>query len=126
MVFTTLAEDRHELGALMAAVCAHNAGARVLYLGPDLPVSEIVTAVQRSNAKVVGISAGMPATETQATNLSNLRNELPGGVAIWIGGQGMVEHGGASRGQAYRQSGRAAATCPSPVHESVERNLLRG
>ncbi len=43
-VFSTLPRERHERGTLMAAVCAQNAGARVLYLGPDLPISEIVTA----------------------------------------------------------------------------------
>lgn len=39
MVFPTFPGERHEIGTLMAAVCAQNTGARVLYLGPDLPKS---------------------------------------------------------------------------------------
>jgi methanogenic corrinoid protein MtbC1 len=88
MVFATLPRERHELGALMAAICAQNAGARTLYLGPDLPIAEIVTAARRSTAKVVALSAAMPATEEETNHLSELINELPRGVGIWIGGRG--------------------------------------
>ena len=88
MVFATLSGDRHEIGALMAAVCAQDAGARALYLGPDLPISEIVMAARRSAAKVVGISGAMPATKKHKADLSKLKSELPRGVGLWIGGRG--------------------------------------
>lgn len=88
MVFSTLPGERHEIGVLMAAVCAQNAGAHVFYLGADLPISEIVTVAQRLAAKVVGIGAVMPATEEQMTNLSKLKSDLPRSVGIWIGGRG--------------------------------------
>jgi len=91
MVFSTLPHERHELGALMAAVCAQNAGARVVYLGPDLPVSEIVTAVRRSGAKVVGVSAALAPEKKNGAALPELRNRLPGTVELWIGGRGWAD-----------------------------------
>ena len=41
-MLATPAGERHELGLLTAALCAQDQGARVFYLGSDLPTSEIV------------------------------------------------------------------------------------
>ena len=87
-LFSTLPGERHEVGALMAAVCAQDAGARVLYLGPDLPVAELAAAARRCAAKVVGLSAMLPATAAQLADLDELRQTLPGKIEIWIGGRG--------------------------------------
>ena len=40
IVFATPSGERHELGLLSAAVLAAAAGARVVYLGPDLPAAD--------------------------------------------------------------------------------------
>lgn len=88
MLFSTLPEERHEIGALMSAVCAQDAGARVLYLGPDLPVAELIAATRRSAARVVGLSAVMPPTAARLADLAELRRTLSRTIEIWIGGRG--------------------------------------
>lgn len=50
-VATTPAGELHELGALMAAVVAAMSGWRSVYLGPNLPVSEVVHAAKTSRKK---------------------------------------------------------------------------
>ncbi|HJW21703.1 MAG TPA: MerR family transcriptional regulator [Candidatus Limnocylindrales bacterium] len=47
--------SRHELGALAFAVAAGRAGLAVVYLGPDLPVDDWVTAAADSDAAVIGV-----------------------------------------------------------------------
>lgn len=47
----------HELGALMAAASAAAEGWRVTYLGPDLPVADLVAAAAQAGARAVAISA---------------------------------------------------------------------
>ena len=46
-----------ELGALMAATSAAAEGWHVTYLGPDLPVTDLVSAAGLSGARAVAISA---------------------------------------------------------------------
>ena len=40
-IFTTPEGELHELGLLVAALCAQSAGLRVIYLGPQLPAPEL-------------------------------------------------------------------------------------
>lgn len=89
VLFTTLAGDRHELGALLCAVVAADLGAGAIYLGPDLPVSELVLAAQRTGAAVVAVGVGRALPERQREReIRRLRKELPREVEIWIGGPG--------------------------------------
>ena len=46
---------RHELGALAFAVAARRAGLPVIYVGPDLPVADWVTAARGAAAAVIGV-----------------------------------------------------------------------
>ena len=57
LLFATPSGERHELGLLCGAVLAAAAGARVLYLGPDLPATDIVHAATASSADVVVLAA---------------------------------------------------------------------
>jgi DNA-binding transcriptional MerR regulator len=89
ILFTTLAGDRHELGALLCAVVAADLGAGAIYLGPDLPVSELVLAAQRTGAAGVAVGVGRALPERQREReIRRLRKELPREVEIWIGGPG--------------------------------------
>ena len=88
IVFATLAGERHELGLLMAALSAMGAGANPLYLGPELPVEDLLHAVQRSGAAALALSVvAAPASEV-AGPLAALRAGLPAHVHLWIGGAG--------------------------------------
>ena len=89
ILFTTLAGDRHELGALLCAVVATDLGAGAIYLGPDLPVPELVLAAARTGAAVVAVGVGHTLPERQREReLRRLRKQLPREVEVWVGGPG--------------------------------------
>ena len=88
MLFSTLPGERHEFGALMAAVCAQQTGARVIYLGPDLSLRELSAAAQRSHSDIIVLSAANAISEAAFADLEELRLTLPRHVDIWVGGRG--------------------------------------
>jgi MerR family transcriptional regulator, light-induced transcriptional regulator len=87
IVIGTLEGERHANGALMAAVTAATEGWRVVYLGADLPASEISDATVRTSSHAVGISMVLHDAR-RAAGLRDLRKRLPGHVALLAGGEG--------------------------------------
>jgi DNA-binding transcriptional MerR regulator len=91
VVFATPPGERHEIGLLIAALTALSAGASPLYLGIDLPVSELVNSVTMSGARALAISIViLPASEA-AQVLREIRAALPDEVDLWVGGRGSDE-----------------------------------
>jgi hypothetical protein len=88
VVFATLAGERHELGLLLAALAAMGAGANPVYLGPELPVPDLVHAVSGSRASALALSFVRAPDHDTAEALAKLRAQLPADVQIWIGGTG--------------------------------------
>ena len=87
-VVTTPAHERHELGALMAAMFAAMHGWRVLYLGPDLPAEEIVYATGQANAELLLLSVvGLPKKDS-AKEIRKIENALGSRVTLIVGGRG--------------------------------------
>ena len=56
IVFGTLAGERHDLGLQMAALAAMGAGSAPIYLGAELPVEELLLAVERTKASALALS----------------------------------------------------------------------
>jgi len=81
--------ESHEGGLLMAALVLSLRGRRLLYLGADSPVAEIVAAARqgRFEAVMISISSAMPAARARRF-LAALRRDLPRAVALWVGGDG--------------------------------------
>ncbi len=89
ILFTTVAGERHELGALACAVIAVDLGANAIYLGPDLPASEVVAASEATGADTVAVStSGCAPAKQREKALQALRRALPADVALWLGGAG--------------------------------------
>lgn len=87
LVAATTAGERHELGALLAAVSAGAEGWRAVFLGPDLPADEIAAAALRLQADVVALSVVDPAQAQQApAEVQDLRSRLPASIRIMVGG----------------------------------------
>lgn len=76
VIFTTPSGQLHELGALMGAVITSAFGLNAIYLGPNLPVEEIVFSVHENNAKSVVLSIIYPLDDesinTQLERLASL------------------------------------------------------
>lgn len=87
VLLTTLPGEPHGLGLLMAeAMCALE-GAWCVNLGPQTPLDEIVGAAEWHHAQVVGLSAtGCLPLRALRQGLLQLRQRLPVGTALWLGG----------------------------------------
>ena len=84
---TTLAGERHELGALMAAAIAADLGCDVTYPGADLPSPALAAAARRARAEIVALSLLDGSTPRLAQReLSALRDLLPARARIVVGG----------------------------------------
>ena len=89
LIVATPPGERHELGALMAAILAAVEGWQVTYLGADMPVDELVAAVGQTQAKAVALSLVGAGDERGALKaLREIRAGLPPGVALLLGGAG--------------------------------------
>ncbi|MCC6898541.1 MAG: MerR family transcriptional regulator [Polyangiaceae bacterium] len=85
-VATTPTGELHELGALMAAVTAAMSGWRSLYLGPNLPVPEVVRAAKASSADAVLLSCVSLDAPAAASFVAELDAALPAHTAVVVGG----------------------------------------
>jgi methanogenic corrinoid protein MtbC1 len=87
LVVATPPGQVHELGALMAAVSAAAEGWAVTYLGPDLPVADLVSAVAQTSARAVAISVVyVPNDRDVSAALREARAALPARVPLLLGG----------------------------------------
>jgi DNA-binding transcriptional MerR regulator len=86
LVFTTPEGERHELGALIAAVTAAAEGADVTYLGPELPVDEVAGVCETLGAAAVGLSIVTLPLAQARDYLVALRAAIPAETAVWVGG----------------------------------------
>jgi len=92
-LFGTPSGERHELGSLMAAATAAAAGWRVVYLGPDLPVDDLLVAVARHRPRLVALSlVASSRSHDVARVLEALRRRLPTDVALVVGGSGAARY----------------------------------
>lgn len=90
IVVATPAAQWHELGALIAAVTAAEAGWAVYYFGPNLPAEEIAAAAAIQRATAVALSVVYRTGEAQILReIKKLRQYLPKDVALIVGGSGV-------------------------------------
>ncbi len=87
LVVATPPGQQHEMGALMVAASAAAEGWSVTYLGPDLPVAELLSAARQTDTDAVAVSA-VSAGEAGdlAVVLREIRSGLPDRVPLLVGG----------------------------------------
>jgi methanogenic corrinoid protein MtbC1 len=89
VVVATPTGERHAIGAALVGAAAASDGWRVVYLGPDLPASEIAAAAVVTKARVVALSTiYVLDRERTLAELRALRALVPPGVVIVVGGGG--------------------------------------
>jgi DNA-binding transcriptional MerR regulator len=88
ILFLTLSGERHKIGLLLAAVLFQQAGLQVLYLGEELPLSEIPKLAKDLDVKGVALSFSSHYAQRQAKqDLRSLRKNLDPHIKIIAGGQ---------------------------------------
>ncbi len=98
VLFCTLSGQRHEFGAMLAAVVAASRQWRVSYLGPDLPVDDIAHAALLARADVVAVSVLGPIDlRLLRREIEQLRSALPESISLIAGGRTATAHARALR-----------------------------
>lgn len=89
VVLATLPGELHTLGLQMAALTVATAGLRILYLGPETPVEQIVDVAGNTRARAVALSVSIAApSEAVKLAVADLRARLPQEVGVIVGGAG--------------------------------------
>ena len=99
VLLTTLPDESHGLGLLMAEAMLVPEGAACVSLGTRTPLADIRNAAASGAFDIVGLSFSNAYPARQAVeNLSELRASLPAHIALWAGG-------GAVQGRQKRLAG---------------------
>lgn len=94
ILFATLAGDSHETGALMACYLAQASGADAEFIGCDMDSAQIAEIAVGLGCDAVAVSVTVPPQDNDAgQQLTDLRQRLPGSIALWIGGDHAVAVG---------------------------------
>jgi DNA-binding transcriptional MerR regulator len=81
--------ERHEVGLLSAAVVLREIGFELIYLGADLPIEDLVSAVAHRRPRLVVLGVTMSPDQRVLTRLNEqLRAEAFHDVPVLIGGAG--------------------------------------
>ena len=91
IIFATPTGERHEFGLLIAALTALGAGANPLFLGTDIPVEDLLEAVDQSRPAALALSLVTLPTAQANRVVRALRGGMPADVNLWIGGSGAVD-----------------------------------
>jgi methanogenic corrinoid protein MtbC1 len=93
IVLTTLPNERHGLGLLMAEALCVAAGAECLSLGVETPLADIAAAARAQRADIVALSFSSASKERPTRDsLQQLQASLPPQVEVWAGGRSPVLH----------------------------------
>ncbi len=94
VILASLPRELHALGLQMAALEIAAAGRPVRVLGPNLPAEEIAQAAVALDAAAVGLSISIYSNEDETKEeIVALREALPKGTALWLGGAGAADLG---------------------------------
>jgi DNA-binding transcriptional MerR regulator/methylmalonyl-CoA mutase cobalamin-binding subunit len=89
LLLTTLPDEEHGLGLLMAEVLFMIEGVRCISLGTRTPMLDIVDAAERHGVNCVALSFSAAFSTRQGTQqVRELRQLLPAHIELWIGGGG--------------------------------------
>lgn len=95
--------ERHEWGVLAILAILHEDGWRAQYLGPDLPVDEVIETAWKLTPTAVGLSSTSPSiVRACLPALAALPGKLPPGTIPALGGAGMGVHVRFLRSYGYR------------------------
>lgn len=85
IIFSTVAGERHEFGALFACLIAASEKFRCVYIGADIPSEDLAEATMRHAASILVLAYREPSNNT-IDYLKKLRSYLPHQVDLVFGG----------------------------------------
>jgi DNA-binding transcriptional MerR regulator len=89
LFLTTPPNEMHEFGILAAALLAVGRQFRVVYLGPNLPVRDIIAAARKFAPCVIALGiTKVNATPEAREDIRQVAEGLPPTVELWLGGTG--------------------------------------
>ncbi len=89
VILSTLPGEAHGLGLQMAALVLAVSGCRILFLGTEVPATEIATLARDTNARAVAVSVSKATRGPASANqIGHLRRLLPRRVSVIVGGDG--------------------------------------
>jgi methanogenic corrinoid protein MtbC1 len=87
VLLTTLNNEPHALGLLMAECMFAQMGCDRISLGPKTPVPDLAAAARVMHADIVALSFSSHSSPKEAhAAITQLREQLPDHIAIWAGG----------------------------------------
>ncbi len=90
ILLTSVPNEQHILGLLMAEALFTLEGAECIPLGTEMPVLEIARAAQAHQVDIVALSFSIAFPQRQIPGLlQQLRQAMPTAIEIWIGGAGI-------------------------------------
>jgi methanogenic corrinoid protein MtbC1 len=93
VLLTTLKDEEHVLGLLMAEALLAAEGAWCLSLGAQTPINDIIGAAQGTTTDIVALSFSSVYPWRKARDaLLELRRGLADSVEIWVGGGNLARH----------------------------------
>ena len=102
VVVATPAGEHHELGAMLVAAAAAAEGWAVVYLGANLPASDIVTAAEQVRARAVALSAVYENRGGARAEVGRTARALPRGTTLFAGGRAIETSADALRDAGVR------------------------
>lgn len=89
VVLSTLPGEAHGLGLQMAALITACAGCRILYLGTETPLPDMVSLTRDLGARALALSVSASSRKPRTASLvRRLRAALPRRTALILGGEG--------------------------------------
>jgi methanogenic corrinoid protein MtbC1 len=79
--------ERHELGLMMAALALRRDGWKIVYLGADTPIHDVLALAEKLSANVVGLSIAVP-SHGAALEKEVVKANPPAGLQLVVGGAG--------------------------------------
>jgi len=80
-------EEFHEIAPLMLSVLLRREGYQVEYLGPDLPVDDLVAYAEDVLPGMIILSAGFERTARPLIKMQNILNHITSGLIFGFGGR---------------------------------------
>ena len=109
VLIATPAGERHAIAAALVGAAAAVEGWSVIYLGADLPATEIADAAIARRVSVVALSVVyVDNRERMLSELRDLRSRLPGEIALFVGGSGALSLSRELSGSGMRVTGNVA------------------